>query len=40
LAELRDGTYSICDLADFHEVMDTEAEYRRRLEAKADKKKK
>jgi hypothetical protein len=37
LRELRDGTYTICDLADFHEAMDTEAEYRRRLEAKTKK---
>jgi hypothetical protein len=31
--ELQDGTYTICDLADFHEAMDEEAEYRRRFEA-------
>lgn len=33
LAQLKDGTYSINDLADFHEAMDEEAEYRRRFEA-------
>ncbi len=31
--ELRDGTYGINDLADFHEAMDEEAEYLRRMEA-------
>lgn len=30
LKELRDGTYNINDLADFHEAMDEEAEYRAR----------
>lgn len=33
LHELQDGTYTINDLADFHEAMDEEAEYKRRLEA-------
>lgn len=33
LAQLKDGTYSINDLADFHEAMDEEAEYRRRFVA-------
>ncbi len=33
LKELQDGTYSIDDLADFHEAMDEEAEYERRFEA-------
>ena len=32
LASLKDGTYSINDLADFHEAMDEETEYNRRLE--------
>lgn len=32
--ELRDGTYGINDLADFHEAMDEEAEYTRRFEEK------
>jgi hypothetical protein len=32
LRELKDGTYSINDLADFHEAMDEEAEYKRRYE--------
>lgn len=32
LVELQDGTYNINDLADFHEAMDEEAEYQRRLE--------
>ena len=32
LKELCDGTYSINDLADFHEAMDEEAEYQRRAE--------
>jgi hypothetical protein len=30
LAELQNGTYSINDLADFHEAMDEEEEYTRR----------
>lgn len=33
LRELKDGTYSINDLADFHEAMDEEEEYRRRIDA-------
>lgn len=33
LRELTDGTYTLNDLADFHEVMDEEAEYRRRSES-------
>ena len=33
LRELKDGTYSINDLADLHEAMDEEAEYARRFEA-------
>ncbi len=33
LRELKDGTYSINDLADFHEAMDEEAEYERRFKA-------
>ena len=32
LWELKDGTYSINDLADLHEAMDEEAEYHRRFE--------
>ena len=32
LAQLKDGTYTINDLADFHEAMDEEAEYRYRFE--------
>lgn len=32
--ELTDGTYSINDLADMHEVMDEVAEYQRRMEPK------
>jgi hypothetical protein len=39
LRELQDGTYSIDDLADFHEVMAEEAEYERRYEAAAKAKK-
>lgn len=31
LEQLRDGTYSINDLADFHEAMDEESEYHRRV---------
>jgi len=34
LKELRDGTYTINDLADMHEAMDEEAEYRRRFDEK------
>lgn len=30
-AQLKDGTYTINDLADFHEAMDEEAEYERRV---------
>ncbi len=30
LRELKDGTYTINDLADLHEAMDEEDEYRRR----------
>lgn len=33
LQELKNGTYTINDLADFHEAMDEEAEYQRRFEA-------
>lgn len=33
LRELKDGTYTINDLADFHEAMDEEDEYRRRIES-------
>lgn len=32
LRELKDGTYTICDLADFHEAMDEADEYQRRFE--------
>ena len=32
LRELQDGTYSINDLADMHEALDEEAEYRRRMD--------
>jgi hypothetical protein len=35
LRELEDGTYSINKLADMHEAMDEEDEYRRRHEAAA-----
>jgi hypothetical protein len=35
---LQDGTYSLMDLADFHESMDEEAAYARRFEAKNAKK--
>lgn len=38
LRELQDGTYSINDLADFHEAMDEEAEYARRARAAAERK--
>jgi hypothetical protein len=34
-AQLKDGTYSINDLADMHEILDEEEEYRRRFEAAA-----
>lgn len=38
MAELQDGTYNICDLADMHEAMDAEAEHARRTEkARKDK---
>ena len=37
LRDLQDGTYSINDLADFHEAMDVEDEYRRRYAEKAPK---
>lgn len=33
LKQLQDGTYCLNDLADFHEAMDEEAEYRRRFRA-------
>jgi hypothetical protein len=36
--DLKDGTYGINDLADFHEAMDEEAEYERRF-ADANKRK-
>jgi len=39
LRELKDGTYALNDLADFHEAMDEEAEYQRRVDA-ANKKRK
>lgn len=32
LRQLQDGTYSINELADFHEAMDEEAEYQRRFD--------
>lgn len=32
LNELKNGTYGINDLADFHEAMDEEVEYKRRYE--------
>lgn len=32
LRELKDGTYTLNDLADFHEAMDEEDEYRRRID--------
>lgn len=38
LRELQDGTYTINDLADFHEAMDEEAEYKHRHDDKANKK--
>ena len=31
LSELRNGTYNINDLADFHEAMDEEEEYKMRF---------
>ncbi|MES2587012.1 MAG: hypothetical protein V4536_08845 [Pseudomonadota bacterium] len=34
LADLKDGTYTLNDLADFHESMDEEVEYQRRQEEK------
>ena len=37
LKELQDGTYTINDLADFHEAMDEEAEYMRRAEEAKEK---
>lgn len=38
LRELKDGTYTINDLADFHEAMDEEIEYQRRTEESKGKK--
>lgn len=38
LVELQDGTYNICDLADFHEAMDEEIEYQRRMDVVQQKK--
>jgi hypothetical protein len=38
LAELKDGTYTIDDLADFHEMLDEIDEYRRRHRAAEEKK--
>lgn len=32
LRQLQDGTYSLNDVADFHEAMDEEAEYQRRFD--------
>ena len=32
LKELQDGTYTLNDLADFHEAMEEQAEYIRRAE--------
>lgn len=37
LKELSDGTYSLMDLADFHEAMDEEAEYERRIKKAQEK---
>jgi len=34
LIELKDGSYTLNDLADFHEAMDEEVEYQRRQEKK------
>lgn len=31
LLQLRDGTYSLDELADFHEAMDEEDEYKKRI---------
>ncbi len=31
MAQLKDGTYSLNDLADFHEAMDEESEYQARF---------
>lgn len=36
LKELQNGTYSLNDLADMHEAMDEEDEYRRRWDKKAE----
>jgi len=36
LETLRDGTYSLNDLADMHEVLDEEAEYTRRINKKIE----
>jgi hypothetical protein len=36
--QLRDGTYTLDDLADMHECMDVEDEYRRRFEEAAKQK--
>jgi hypothetical protein len=33
LTEAGPGTYSLCDLADMHEALDMEDEYRRRWDA-------
>ena len=38
LAELKNGTYTVNDLADFHEAMDEEDEYRRRFEEREGRK--
>jgi hypothetical protein len=38
LKELQNGTYTINDLADFHEAMDEEIEYQRRFEEAAKRK--
>ena len=38
LVELQDGTYTINDLADFHEAMDAEDEHARRVEKARDRK--
>ena len=34
LLQLKDGTYTLNDLADMHEAMDEEAEYQRRFNEK------
>lgn len=39
LKDLKDGTYNINDLADFHEAMDEELEYQRRMDEKQKAKK-